>query len=1781
MAARLSKARTKVLENLTILSEYRNKISATTTIGQISVRLEKLNELWIEFFDIESKMGEDTESQMEEFTDLFYETKATFVDFINHVTPKETVVDNKNSFDRLFEQQRVFLEGLSERTNNLGNTTNANVLGANATVRLPKISIEPFQGNYEAWPSFIDLFTSTVHENNSLSKAQKFQILKGLLKGGPADCVRDLLVTDVNYDSALKKLKDRYSKKKVILSTLISSFLEQPSATNGEAKSLRHLSDFSDEVLKGVEALGDDAEDRDPWLLHILLQKVDTDTQEAWALETVDEEFPKIQNFLDFLNKRCDVKESCALLNKKRSTRSSISKSHHTQETERLSCPNCKHPHNLSRCFNFKRMNSENKWNLVKKLSVCFNCLRLGHSTSTCSVQFYCKICGLKHHTLLHSKEHENNTQSSSATQSTSAISNTPIVNFASVNNSGPSSNAELIENNSQNVSLAVITKDAFNSPRTIQTCTELQCLNAVANFQTLLPTALAFVRDISGKLQIARVLIDSASTSSFVSQRFISRLGLRKTHCNRLLTGIGNTPAGSSKGIVSFSLHSRFNPEEQIEIHALVLEKVTSLIPSENVLIDCLDDLARLKLADPSFNTPSTIDILLGAEKALHIFTGEKFSFGADLIALSTIFGFVIGGQSNPHSHTFSSLHSVSTIDNINNTLQLFWNLEMPNNFTLSSFDAEGHFLKNVSRDSSGRLVVKLPFRSNHAQLGNSRKAAYCRLLAMERKFEKNKDFKRQYVSFMDEYIQLGHMSAIPPTSIDCPDSDCFYLPHHAVLKSDSLTTKLRVVFDGSCKSSSGVSLNEMLHIGPTIQPLLVITLLRFRLNSIAFTADVEKMYRQVLIHDDDKTYHRIVWREKRSDPVQHFYLNTVTYGTACAPYLAIRALQMVADDTENDDTTAAVLKTDFYVDDLLSGANDVTQASRTVNKLSMVMQSYGFQLRKWRSNSTQLLQLLPAAAKESDSLLLCECEEASIKTLGLHWNPARDTFHFKINLTQDSSMTKRKLVSQVARTFDPLGWLSPVTINMKAMIQQLWTEKLDWDDEIVGALLKKWNSLKQHLHELESIEIPRFIFASSSYNNAEMHGFCDASTTGYAAAVYIRSFDIDLKIIVRLLIAKTKVTPLKPITIPKLELCGALLLAELIQFIKSSREFHDIPVICWTDSQIVLAWLSASPNKWEQFVGNRCGKILDIVPRCDWRYVRSKDNSADIASRGVLPGDLVSNTQWWQGPHWLIDCQSNWPVSESLITTSSEANTAIRKSKPVLSCTSTIDINATLEQLFTDCSSFDKIIRVVAFLLKLSLPNRNKCLVGLRREAEILCFKYVQKQYFLDEIKCIKKNEPLPRKSKLISLTPFLDDNNVLRVRGRLQNSQLNSEAKHPVILPRDHVISQLLIRDAHLKHLHAGYTLLTNLLKHKVWIIDCKNLCKSLVNKCVSCIRQRAKCRSQLMGNMPEARVTPSRPFLYTGVDFAGPIYLKSKIGRGNSKPVKGYICLFICQCTKAIHLELVSALTTEAYIAALRRFISRRGIPVEIKSDNGRNFVGAKNELNELFILCQSQNFYKQISNFLSQNQIKFTFIPPRSPHFGGLWESNIKCVKYHLKRVCNSILSFEEMSTLLAQIEALLNSRPYVPTNANVDDLDSLTPGHFLIGAPLSCVPEPNLEKIPENRLSRWQNVQARVQSFWRRWSLEYLHTLQQRHKWQNIEANLHTGDIVIIKEENMPPSQWLMGRIIKLHPGEDSLVRVATVRTKSGDYNRPIAKLCLLLSSNADDQPKQNQIIEM
>ncbi|XP_011880587.1 PREDICTED: uncharacterized protein LOC105569050 [Vollenhovia emeryi] len=627
------------------------------------------------------------------------------------------------------------------------------------------------------------------------------------------------------------------------------------------------------------------------------------------------------------------------------------------------------------------------------------------------------------------------------------------------------------------------------------------------------------------------------------------------------------------------------------------------------------------------------------------------------------------------------------------------------------------------------------------------------------------------------------------------------------------------------------------------------------------------------------------------------------------------------------------------------------------------------------------------------------------------------------------------------------------------------------------------------------------------------QIHGFCDASNNGYGASLYVRSIGINGKVICRLLCAKSRVAPLKSTTIPRLELCGALLLARLLREVNNALNIATNKITLWCDSTIALHWLKTPPHLLKTFVAHRIAETRTLTKSIEWRHIKSEFNPADAISRGQLPQILLQNKTWCTGPQRLSRSENEWPraIMQTIETPELKGNTCLM-------------ITPRDPDIFKRYSSYSKLCRIIAYCFRFHPLNKYKGNLTVEEieAAEVKILRIIQPSQFSEEIKGLE-SKGVTNRNRIANLNPFLDNDGLIRIGGRLRKANLSYSQRYPILLPSRHYLTDCIIREIHETRHHTGILGTLYNIRQKFWILDGRNQVRKIVHSCVRCYRFNNDTIKYKMGNLPQVRVREAIPFANTGVDFCGPFYIKEKKHRNRIR-IKVYVCIFVCMTIKAVHFEVVSDLTSDGFLAALRRFISRRGIPAQVYSDNGT--VGANNQLREMYASFNSDKHKNTIDRFACENQIKWHFIPPAAPHFGGLWESTVKLFKHHFKRVVgDALFTFEELNTLVVEIEGILNSRPITSLSPDPNDLLALTPGHYLIGKPITSLPEKKLSSVPANRLTVWQHI---------------------------------------VKKKNTPCAQWALGRILTVHPGEDGVVRAATVKTTSGETKRATKQMCPL-----------------
>ena len=675
------------------------------------------------------------------------------------------------------------------------------------------------------------------------------------------------------------------------------------------------------------------------------------------------------------------------------------------------------------------------------------------------------------------------------------------------------------------------------------------------------------------------------------------------------------------------------------------MIDHITSDSPADD-LRDIKDSevLQGLNLADPNWDKPGRINLLLGS-KVYSIAQKDQVLHSRDrrLTAQDTIFGWMIGGSTvGEKTSRQCCLASKVRKASADNMLKIFWELErVPGELTYFTSDeqaAVSGFDDTVIRTEDGRYSVQLTRKMPTPVLGDSRKMAKSRLQQSRRSMKK-KGKLAEFDAAVAEYAEMGHSERVPEEEVQKLPYECCYLPMHGVVREASETTRLRIVFDASAKTSTGVSLNDTLLTGPSMYPFLTSILNKFRCNAVGMAADISKMFREVGIQEVERDFHRYLV-EEAGGKITEFRMNRLTFGVKTSPFAATKVLLKMAEDYKASHPAAArVIEKEFYVDDMLSGAETVEEATELREEVTDLLKKGCMTIRKWLSNSAEFMSAIPEdlRAKDDSSLSISPAECA--KTLGVHWNTSTDTLHVSTPVLEDIERpTKRQVSSAVARTFDVQGWYSPATVVAKILLQKVWRAGIGWDEAIDSELMETWTTWRQQLSSLTNHPIPRYVSDHPSpVIDRQLHGFCDASTVAYGGVVYLRLLHEDTSVSVRLMMSKTRVAPIEGLTIPRMELCGGVLLAKLLASTASDLGIPKEHLYAWCDSTIVLGWLNKPLSSLVVFVANRVREISTRVDTQQWRYVNTAENPADYASRGIFPEELIRKEMWWCGPQWL----------------------------------------------------------------------------------------------------------------------------------------------------------------------------------------------------------------------------------------------------------------------------------------------------------------------------------------------------------------------------------------------------------------------------------------------------------------------------------------------------------------------------------------------------------------
>lgn len=1662
-------------------------------------------------------------------------------------------------------------------------------LGQVGLGNLPKINLKTFNGNLREFQEFWDTYNCLIHIRNDLSNVQKLTYLKSVLFKEPAELLSPIRLTEDNYTLAIKILQDRYNVPERTTVELYNQIITM-SPVSDKVHDMHRFYDQLEIRLKMLENQNCNVNDN-YILVNLIFQKLSSELKKKLVekfdvkltmkniRDAIDNEL-KLHRSLSTLSnehvmeyshqnkdsrphghtypnshnaRKYEYKSNYFTKDKKPHVFTSsnlITHSDHTKHTDSnhkvlMTCVFCNsESHKTYLCDKYP--NFDDRKERINYLNLCYICFSRSHIYHDCDKKhFKCMHCGRRghHNSALCHREWFNSSQNVSHTEHTSKRINSKDTVMI------PSSDKKRLNIDSQ---------------------TSLS--NVTVQPKVYLQTATIYVVNSVTKVgMIIRAVLDCGATASYVTENLIKRLGIKPKSSNKLnvFTFAEKQPKSMTVHGATILLYDREGKSYNLEVN--VVPTLVGHMRQSDEHCALLNKIGvTYPLADQSLydGNDHGFDLLIGNDYYTEFMLGEKVKVLDNLFLLNSVFGYILSGKLTCTSPSDSSQHILSTTSLFVQTdepvqhlqdLRSFWDLD-----TIAIRDcpyqtdddkALVDFQRTV-RLENDRYFVRFPWKDSSREVQTNFGLAYGRLSSVIKRHKSDgvlDECKRTF----DEQLGQGILEEVVQSK---PTDNCHYLPFHAVVKTeDQITTKIRFVMDASAKQDrKKPSLNDLLYRGPVLLENLCGMLLRFRLNKYGLVADIEKAFLNVGLQSEDRDFTRILFLKDTSLPLSHDNLVIyrhcrIPFGVVSSPFLLAGVLDthLAKYDRDTYSYIIYLLSRDIYVDNLVTTLNDGRTVVDFVMQSREIFSSASFNLRCWATNyeGTDYDSLPPELKNES----------VTQTVLGIDWNTKtdmisiRDTFKYP----DTNKITKRVLLSFYSSVYDVMGLWSPAIVPLKLLIQESWQVTQSWDVEIDDKDKQRFMSIVNDVKRIPTYKVPRILTDSTPESVFELHGFSDACQKAYSATVYIRC-QTGSKIYSKLVFSKVRICPTKEITLPRLELLGALITYRSMEFVRKSMDIKVNKAYLWCDNQCVLHWIN-SRKVLPTFVQNRVKEIRANTLQLTYKYVPTDSNPADIACRSQSAEQLRDNTLWWNGPPWLSQPSEKWPnlTLESLPDEESEEVELITTVTNHNPPKKPIPIN---EEQF---QSFNKLVNVTAYVLKaISIMTKR----GVTRkgpitkeefdESKTLWLKYLQQKHFSDTILSLEQN-----KKDSLSLNLGLDlVGGIIVCKGRFVELETNDLRANifPVLLPRKDHLTKIITFDIHKRVFHLGTNQTLSQLRLEYWIPSGRTEVKSILHKCPVCTKLRTNpYKTPEFSIYPAYRLNKNIAFTHTGVDYFGPLHVKD-----GSRIRKVWCLIFTCLTVRACHFEITESLNTTDLLMAFRRFFARRGGCQEILSDNATQFHLFKKVMDAIY---DSHN----VSNMLNENRISHKFTPSLSPWAGGCYERLIGITKQCLRKTLGKLtVTYRQLETLMTEIEHTMNSRPL--GYYGEEDI-VLTPNCFLGIKRDNLLPNATACREVRNEttfnilLREWKKGNKYVDMFWSKWRSQYLNSLRERNDFQFKDRKVKNfspriGDVVLIRQNNQKRTNWPFGVVVKVHEGRDKRIRYVDIRNSLGHtITRPVS----------------------
>lgn len=1619
-------------------------------------------------------------------------------------------------------------------------------------LKLQRMPLPKFDGEIREYPRFKSDFRTQVVP--SISNEQQMYVLKSCLTGTPLELVKNV---DHNVQEMWKRLDDRYGEPSKLVDVIMYDIKKMKSLKDNEDAKFIKLVDTIESAYRDLERLSLEHEVSNSQTVSFIEEILPPDIRTKWAEKlkgSSDSEIDKSNKFpalLEFLIKRKSIIEY--LSSDLRATTGHAANVNHVKTSgptqdeqnkdEKKSRTRCwihnSDSHSTQECSVFKQKSADERLQLVKEQRACWSCLKVGHRSADCRFRKKCDEDGCTHfhHPVLHECH--------------------------------------------------VLGLTFHAGTRTEAQSNELgACLLQLMKIETTTH-------------QYVNTLWDGGSTLSLITFKKANELQLKGKEVKLAVTKVG----GETEEIASCKYELGMKDQNGKSVYVLLygIDKISTEL--ESIDLSGVSQLFPSTLLNELHRPSGEIDVLIGFEYAGFHPTRKRSN--GHLLVMENRFGKCLGG-----SHPVLIEKTQKLIKHV--VIHHAKSIEIEKFFDIEGLGVEcspkcgscrcgkcpiGGKDYSIKEEKELELIesgltrkqhhweVRYPWIKDPESLKDNYHAAYGMLKSTEKRLTRDKERAAVYQEQMEDMLTRGVASKLTAAEIQEYQGPVQYISHHEVINPKSTSTPVRIVFNSSAKFN-GFSLNDHWVKGPDLMSNMLGIILRFREGRIAMAGDIKKMYHSIHISTLDQHTHRFLWRDMEVDREPDVYImKRVSFGDKPAGAIATLALRKTAEEYKSTHPRAAeVILTNTYVDDLLDSFKDTPVATETVGDVGGILDSGGFEIKEWTSN-------IPMSEEVQSNVPLKEISHEKSKVLGTHWNPIEDTFEFKVKLNFSPKqrkaktgpdltlqqfkdnipavLTKRMILSQINGIYDPLGLLTPFTIKAKVMMQDLWkheTKEIGWDDALSSEMRNEWNKFFIEVFEVENLSFKRCLRPNDAVGSPMLIIFSDASEQAYGSCCYVRWEHSDNSFSSVLLCAKGRVAPVKKISIVRLELCAAITAKRLYSFIQEESRFEFSKTIFVVDSKIVQSMIHKDSYGFKTFVSVRIGEIQGSTDKNMWSWTESGNNIADWITRWKSPSDLGRDSEWQVGPNWLKTPESDWPIHFH------PADLDLPEVARPVFATTILQVQDSKAIDVSRFSSYNHLLRVTARILVVFRHCLKPSLLNIGNELNISILKEAEEFWIRDAQSDITDRDIVTKYNRLGAKRR---SDGIVVVGERLEYwMEATYNNKDLILLPHNHRLSRLYVELIH-NQSHSGISSTTCKVRLKFWIIRLENIVRSVRYHCITCRKNAKKTVSQIMAPLPDVRLNPAPAWSSISLDLFGPFEIKGEVNKRARG--KAYGLILNCLFSRAVHIDLITDYSTDAFLQGFRRFMSLRGTPNDVYSDPGSQIQGANNVLKEMVKNLDEG----KMKEFAIHEKLRWHFTAADAQWQNGCSESLIRsCKKAISNAISTHVLTFSELLTVMYETANLICERPIGKTNLDISDGSYLCPNDLILGRATSRTASGPFDesKCPKRRYDFLQQI---VEAFWIKWTRFYFPSLIIRQKWHVEHRNLEENDIVLIQDSNAVRGNWKMGKIVKAYPSNDGKVRKVDVQYKVNDawitIDRPVQKLVLLLPVRDDETTNSGQ----